>query len=383
MMKIALVLKTNQGGLWTVPQLKALRERGHEVLALIPRGPGKLRTALEREGIRIVDISAPFRVSPPWEAARVVAEVRRALRKEEPDVIFYHLIHSALVARFASLGLRMKRVHMVAGPLYLESRRIAAIEARLARLDDHIIAGSDYTRDRYVEIGLSASQVTAVPYGVDTQRFSPDAMGSLERPDRASAPFTVAMVAYVYAPKSAVFPGVGIKGHDVLLGAWARFSNSRDDVHLVLVGSGFDAAGEAHRQRLMAEYRVATDDSITWYDSVADVRPTYSSSHLSVAPSLSENHGSALESSSMGIPAIVSDAGALPEAVLAGVTGWVVPRGDDEALLDALIAAYNEHMRGLLAIKGQRARALMLEKFDLSTCSSRVAAIIEETAQSF
>lgn len=378
-MKVALVLKTNQGGLWAVPQLLELRERGHQVVAVLPAGQGRLRRRLDELGVPVREVTRPFTVSSPTSTPAVLREIRRTLRRERVDVVFYHLIHSALLARAATLGMGVTRVHMVAGPLYLESPRIARVESRLARLDHRIIAGSRYTLERYREIGVDDARLVAVPYGVDTTRFRPgtDTRGALLSLPEDS--FVVTMVAYVYAPKSAVFPGVGIKGHDTLLAAWRRFAAAHPDANLVLVGSGFDAEGEAHRRRLMEEFDVARTSSITWLDSVEDVVPVYDAADLSVAPSLSENHGSALESSAMGLPAVVSDAGALPEAVRDGSTGWVVPRADEEALLAALEAAYAEHGSGALAERGRRAHALMQEQFELGACAAQVADVIEET----
>lgn len=380
-MKVALVLKTNQGGLWAVPQLEELRGRGHDVVAVIPTGDGRLRRRLDDLGIPVRPVRHEFSVTSPVRSARVVREVRRVLVQERADVVFYHLIHSALISRAATLRMRVARVHMVAGPLYLESRKIAKAESLLARMDHRIIAGSEYTRRRYADLGIDAGRLTAVPYGVDTRRFSPGPDTRLEQLGVPKGTFVAAMVAYVYAPKSTVFPGVGIKGHDTLLAAWRRFATSRSDVHLALVGSGFDEAGEEHRRRLMREFDVENSAKVTWLDSVDDVSPVYNAADVSVAPSLSENHGSALESSAMGLPAIVSDAGALPEAVLDGRTGWVIPRGDEDAVHDALVAAYERHHAGRLQPMGDAARAHMKAQFELTDCARRVADIIEDAVR--
>ena len=48
----------------------------------------------------------------------------------------------------------------------------------------------------------------------------------------------------------------------------------------------------------------------------------------------------------MAVPSIVSDAGALPEAIAAG-SGWIVPRDGVDALVQALHAAHDEWRAGL------------------------------------
>ena len=64
MPQVTLVLKTNEGGLWVVPQLVALRETGVGVTAVLPPGPGRLRDALDRQGIAVAEAPMDFRLRP-------------------------------------------------------------------------------------------------------------------------------------------------------------------------------------------------------------------------------------------------------------------------------------------------------------------------------
>lgn len=379
-MRIALILKTNTGGMWAVPQLQELRDRGHDVMAILPSGDGRLRRRLDDLNIPVHGIKYDFSLNNPVELLRATRTIRRIIKQNSIDCIFYHLIQSAVVARLSTVGMRLTRIHMVAGPLYLESQSIAKVEAHLSRFDHMIIAGSDYTRERYDEIGTPRDKLVSIPYGVDTERFSPGPNRREEILGVGADTFVVIMVAYVYAPKSSVYPETGIKGHDTLLRAWEQFALNRKNVRLVLVGSGFDADGERHRQVLINDFDVEDSSTVTWFETVEDVRELYSCADISVAPSLSENHGSALESSSMRLPAIVSDAGALPEAVTSD-TGWVIPRGSVEQLLDALSGAYDEHITGSLSKRGIAARELMQSSFELKDCAGRVADTIEETSR--
>ena len=122
-----------------------------------------------------------------------------AMRRLSPDVLHYHLYASALAVRLASIGLRIPRVHMVAGPLYLESPPIRAAERVLARLDTVTISGSEFTARRYRELGRPAERCPAIPYGFDTQYFQPlDARSRrLNREPRVFA------LANEYAPRTA------------------------------------------------------------------------------------------------------------------------------------------------------------------------------------
>ncbi|MET0234180.1 MAG: glycosyltransferase [Kibdelosporangium sp.] len=378
-MRIVLLLKTNQGCMWTLPHVDALRARGHEVIAVLPAGDGPIRRALTEHDVPVVDSAFDFRFRPRWSTLAGLRELRRQLRLLAPDVVHYHLYASALAARLATVGSGVPRVYMVAGPLYLESRLIRAVERVLARMDTVIIAGSEFTARRYRELGRPVATTPVIPYGVDTGRFSPQlpAVRAATRAAHGIQPddFLVIMVALVYAPKRLVHAGRGIKGHDVLLEAWRLFRQDHPGSRLLLLGSGFDDAGEQARQKLIAEFDLDRI-GVIWLPTTSDVRSYYAAADLSVSPSRSDNHGAALEAGAMGLPSVVSDAGALPEAV-PDQASWIVPAGDRAALAAALACAYEEHRVGTLAERGAQAQAWVLDRFDSGRTAEAVADVIE------
>ena len=79
----------------------------------------------------------------------------------------------------------------------------------------------------------------------------------------------------------------------------------------------------------------------------------------------------------MGVPSIVSDAGALPETVQEGVTGWIAEAGSVESLQRSLGHAKAAWDAGALGQMGIRARSLMCQEFDQRACSIRVADELE------
>ncbi|MEV4640433.1 glycosyltransferase [Actinoplanes sp. NPDC049548] len=379
-MHVLLILKTANGGLWTLPHIEELRTRGHRVTVVLPPGPGRLRTTLDSLGVPVLESAFSFSFRPGPRMLAGLWRLRRQIAAAAPDALHYHLYASALAARLCSIGLRVPRIHMVAGPLYLDSLIIRTAERALARLDHVTVAGSEHTALRYRALGLPAERTPPIPYGVDVSRFTP--------PDRrrrtesraalgiAADAFVAVMVAYAYAPKRSVHRGRGIKGHDVLLEAWQGFSTRHPGARLLIVGGGFDAAGEAYRQELIARFRLAGNHTVVWLSSVSDVRRMYDAADVSVSPSLSENHGAAVEASAMGIPCIVSDAGALPETVDPHC-GWVVPPGDPDALLAALDKAHRAFLAGELPARGARARERMVRRFDRRVLAAALADVIE------
>jgi glycosyltransferase involved in cell wall biosynthesis len=393
-LRIAVLLKTNSGGMWILPQVDELRSRGHEVVVILPPGPGRLTVELQRRGVEV--IASPFTFTLKPSGLRALIRLRGLIRQLRPDVLQYHLIASAYVARLTTIGLPLRRVYMVAGPAYLKSRLISAAERLLWRLDDIIICGCEFASELYAGLGCPPPRRPVATYGVNTDHFRPDwtqVVPSTRQPDegrvdrRAKAraelgipqdAFLVVMVAYVYAPKRLVHRGRGIKGHDILLAAWQEFRRRCPQAHLLMVGSGWTPAGEAQRQQIIERFGINRDPSITWFATVPDVRPCYSAADVSVSPSLCESHGAAVEAGAMAVPNIVSDAGGLPETVDQS-SGWVVRREDPEALRDALERAYREFEAGMLVERGGAARRRMVDLFDSRRSAARVADIVEDS----
>lgn len=381
--RVLIVLKTNQGGAWILPHIDALQRRGMFVTVLIPKGPGRLRAALDARNIDVLESAFDFSFRPTLRLLKGLFALRQQIASLQPDVVMYHLYASALASRLSTVGLKIPRVHMVAGPLYLESPLIRAFEKFLLRLDTVLIAGSEYTASEYRRLGIRPAALRSINYGVDTAKFVPDTADTRAQ-TRASLGvprqnFLAVMVAYVYAPKDLVHAGVGIKGHDVLLAAWNQFVKAHPQSTLLIVGAGFDESGERHRQKLIAEFD-ATSINVMWLDTVDDVRPLYWAADVSVSPSLSENHGAAVEASACGVPCIVSDAGGLPEAVN-GQSGWVTAKGAVPALVEALETAWSEFDAGLLHQRGSAARHLMEQEFSSSSLADDVADVVMAAAE--
>lgn len=379
--RVAVVVKTNQGAMWIIPQISALLDAGIPVLAVIPSGDGRLRTALNDLAesdtrFEVVSINFDFEFRMRISTIVGIHRLRRILTQRRISAVLYHLYASALATRFATLFTRIRRVHMVAGPLYLENQFIRLVERFLCRIDHRVIAGSRYTYDRYLELGYPSKRLRAVPYGVDVQWFDPKGqipeMPVIGDKGNLRDTFTVIMVAYFYAPKKLVHSEVGIKGHETLLAAWKRFLSSNPSAQLLLVGSGFGPGGDSYRESLMQQaIRDGINESVCWINTLQDVRSAYASADISVSPSVSDNHGAVLEASAMGVPSIVSTAGALAEAVTSE-SGWVFATRDHMELAKYISLAYEHWKTGDLSNYGAAARELMKDEFDLTDCSNRV-----------
>lgn len=70
MSRVTVILKTNEGGLWILPQIAEFRRRGHSVTVIIPGGDGRLRRALDAAGVPVEPSPCDFSFRPSIGRAR-------------------------------------------------------------------------------------------------------------------------------------------------------------------------------------------------------------------------------------------------------------------------------------------------------------------------
>jgi glycosyltransferase involved in cell wall biosynthesis len=339
-MKIIVAVKTNRGGTWIVPIVKDLIEHGDDVLCVVADEEGHLDRSLAALGARTMR-SASLGGSGLISAALALPQLVRQVRRFDPAVINYHLYRTALVFRLVSVFVpRARRVHAVPGPLFLEQRLVRWIERILARRDSLTICTSDASRRLYRRIGYPDSRMATIAYPIDLGAWKVITPRDRLEARRALGldldTFVAVMVAYFYAPRRWVLGGRSVKGHEVALEGWAEFRRRGGEGTLLLVGGGFGEAGDAYRRALLESTGALSDESIRIVETVKDVRPYYAAADVSIAPSRSENLGSAAEASALGVPTIASDVGGLPELVRPSETGWLVQPDDWSGLAEAL-----------------------------------------------
>jgi len=132
------------------------------------------------------------------------------------------------------------------------------------------------------------------------------------------------------------------------------------NVQYRIVGPMGDAEGDI--RYAIDDMRLSEVVTIAGPASRESVRSRYEWADIYLHPSVEEGLSNAvLEAQSMQLPVVVSDAGALPEAVEDGVTGFLVPRRDARAMAEKIkLLADDPALRGQM---GQAGRKRVLEKF--------------------
>ena len=190
-----------------------------------------------------------------------------------------------------------------------------------------LVAVSDAARDVLLKNGVRPDRVRRIYTGVDINRLSPEYDGSRVReqlriPNGAPVLGCLANV-------------LEIKGHDILLQAFANVVKVHPTAHVLLVGR--DTSSYGAEMRALAN-RLGVAERTHFAGFQPDVRPYIAAMNLVVLPSRSEALGLALlEAMAMGKAVVASAVGGIPEIVADGVTGKLVPPEDPVALSGAII----------------------------------------------
>jgi colanic acid/amylovoran biosynthesis glycosyltransferase len=162
------------------------------------------------------------------------------------------------------------------------------------------------------------------------------------------------------------------KGHLILLEAAARLAAEGVRFEIVLVGDGpLRPAIEERVRRLGLEGRV----KLAGWMSEERVREAILASRALVLTSFAEGLPVVLmEALALGRPVIASTLSGIPELVLPGTNGWLVPAGSVEALVPAMREALEASVARLEAM-GRAGAALVAERYDTRREAGKLQAL--------
>jgi glycosyltransferase involved in cell wall biosynthesis len=168
------------------------------------------------------------------------------------------------------------------------------------------------------------------------------------------------------------------KGHLLLVEAAARLVARGTDLELVLVGDG-DLRPKI--EELAAARGLHGKVRITGWLGGERVREEILAARALVLASFDEGLPVVLmEAMALRRPVISTGLAGIPELVIPGENGWLVPAGDIDALVQAMQACLDAS-GGQLARMGEAARARVLERHDVDVEAAKLAALFRNAGQ--
>jgi glycosyltransferase involved in cell wall biosynthesis len=290
--------------------------------------------------------------------------LRRLLRTQRVDVLNTHSSLDSWIGALAWRSLRKR-------PQLVRTRHLSTpvhdnLPTRwLYRAPAAIITTGEVTRDLLARrLGVPEGRIFSIPTGVSLEKFTPqeknqELLARLQIPSEAFIFGTVAMLR-------------SWKGHLYLLEALKELVRGGEPAYLLVVGEG--------PYRVLIEEKVRDLGLSEWVRLAGyqdEVAPWFALMDAVVLASYA-NEGvpqALLQAMAMERAVVGTEVGGIPEVVIEGETGLLVPPKDAAALVRALRLLLED--AGLRRELGRRSRELMVARFSLEQMAIEVEAVYE------
>ena len=283
---------------------------------------------------------------------RLASRLRRTLRRLDPDLVHTHLVHADAYGAVAAARMPFALVSTKHNDDPFRTGPFRFVERLLTRRAARAVAITEALRRFAVErVGLPADKLTVVPYGLD----------ALPEPWAEDPPVELPPGARVLLCVARLVPQ---KGVDVAVRALPAIRARHPHAVLVVLGEG------PQRAALQAEGTYVLG-------RVGDVAAWYRRAEVVVHPARWEGFGLALlEAMLAAKPVVASRVSSVPEIVLDGETGLLVPPDDPRALAGAVSSLLDDPARA--AALGRAGYDRARREFSVARMTERTLRVYEE-----
>jgi glycosyltransferase involved in cell wall biosynthesis len=312
----------NIGGeeLSTLSLTQELIKRGYKIFIKGNKGP--LYNEFINAGAKVFVSSKPYRRNLQG-IIKDAKDIKKLLDKEEIKIIHSQSVLPTIAAFLTLRGNKNKH------RLIFHERGIHEysypIVARLFNyMTDFVIANSDYEKNKLIKNGLKREHCIRIHNCINIK--FPEMIENNEPLKEFGLDNNTKVIGTVGRLAKQ-------KGHIFLLKAFKRVNNNYPETRLLIVGEGREKSNlERHAHAL------GISKKVIFAGVRRDLERIYPIIDIFVIPSLWEPFGNvALEAAASGKPVVATMVGGLPESVLDGETGILVPPENPDKLAEAIL----------------------------------------------
>lgn len=339
---------------------EGLVKRGHELQLILEPGSPICAMALAK-GLPVRQV--PMKRSQYPSAIRTF---RRMLVAEHPAILQVNSSRDSwigsIAAKLVSLRPNVIRIRHISTPL---NKNLTTRLLYRWLVDMVVVTGGERTRRGLIDRdGLAADRVAAFPIGLDVEYFRP-------------APADPNLRLELGLPKKQLLVGLisylrTYKGHEYFIEAARQILAKRDDVTFIIVGEGPE---EQPIRRLIEEHGLTAEIRMLGFRD--DLLNVFRSLDVFVIPSVEGDTipQVLMQALAMGLSVVSTTVGSIPDVVIEGETGFVVPPRDAHALADRVLPLLDD--AGLRARMGANGRALVERSYSIDKMLDRMEAVYQ------
>ncbi|HQU15600.1 MAG: glycosyl transferase [Chromatiales bacterium 21-64-14] len=264
-----------------------------------------------------------------------------------------------LVTTFHGFDATLSTAAMLCSPVWAN---YPLFRKRLARQGDLFLCVSSFIRERVLALGFPEERTHVHYIGVDTRAIR-------SRESAAENPWILHVARLVE-----------MKGTEYLIRAFSKVASDVPKAKLIIIGDG---PRRRHLQQLGQSMGLGGQIQFLGAQPHAEVINWMHKAAMLVLPSVRTRTGRTeglgmvvLEAAAAGVPAIGTRHGGIPEVIIDGETGYLVPERDTDELavrMTALLMDRDKQRR-----MGGQARALVEARFDIEDRTAALELLYDE-----
>ena len=339
--------------------LMGLRALGHRTM-LVAHPGGELRQRAA-EGLDLMPLApvTEMDLGAAWRLARLIKQLN-------PDIVHAHDPHGVAMAALAlSMSTQLAKPPLVASRRVDFHLRGSSLSRWKYRQVDFFICASEAIRRLLISDGVPEVRAVTVHEGIDLGRVA------AAPPAKVHEDLWLPHHAPIVGNVAALVPH---KGQRHLVEAAALVVRQVPDARFVIAGEG--------ELRAALEKQIK-DHHLEKHVILAGFRPDVLSLHkafdLFVMSSVTEGLGtSLLDAMACGKAVVATEAGGIPEVVIDGTTGLLVPPRDHEAMARAIVTLLKDE--GLRRRRGEAGLARARDHFSAERMVQETLRVYERVA---
>ena len=283
--------------------------------------------------------------------------ILKLIKKKGIDIISTHSGRDSLLAGIAG---RLSRKR----PFIVRTRHLALpITSKFTYnlLAHKVVTVSEYVKQYLIEKGIASDKVTAIPTGIDTDKFNPEKVNDSLRQELGLQKDVPVIGTIAILRKK--------KGHRIILDAMPLVLKEIPDAAFVFAGDG------PQRDNILTKIKASgLSEKVFMLGLRKDIPEILKSIDVFALPTLQEALGTSfIEAMAMGKPVIGADVGGVGEVIKNGVNGYLVEPDNPHALAEAIIKILKD--KETARLMGMEGRKIVEKDYTVEKMCERMYAL--------